>query len=868
MRKKCVRWAKPVLATLVASAVIVLAWSIAPLSAQSTDPSTQPRLAFADLMYVGGFRLPAGTINGDHFQFGGRQLTFNPANNSLFIGSRAGRVAEISIPNAVNSSNPAAMPFATYLQGFADPTENHLSQILTDGVALDGLLVVNNRLIGSASVFYDADNLQRVSHYSRSLQLNEPSFSGWSSVWNAARTGFVSGTMSVIPTEWRALLGGDAATGQCCIPIVSRTSFGPSAFAFNASQVGQSLVPAAPLLYYTGDHTTLGPWDGSNGTYGSTTFMGGMAIIAGTRTALYLGRNGLGVNCYGNGTSNQSLVGSIGPDGAHYCYDPTSSDKGSHAYPYRYQIWAYDLNDFAAVKAGTKQPWEITPYGVWPLELPTPEKTVRLGGVGYDPVHQLLYVSQMYADTDGYASRPVIHVLQINAAGSSDDGGSGTLPPPVTTTPPPAVIPPTTPPTITPPTTTPPPVDAGTIVKSISLAVNRNAPQVTGTATTFTVSVVGGVMPHEYKWVVFNGTAWQTVKDWSTVESFTWTPGTANDQYRVGVWARSSGNTRDEAEASVSTSFAIIAPTPVRSVTFAANKPAPQVAGTAITFTAVVDGGQALEHKWLVHDGLAWSAATGWSSQNAFLWTPASASPYTRIGVWVRSNGSTNDVAEATWSSDFPITAPPAATAPSPAPATSGPVRSVTFSADKPAPQPFGTAITFTAAVDGGTAVQYKWLMHDGLAWAAVSGWSTQHAFTWTPATVNPDTRIGLWVRSNGSTNDLPEATWSADFAISAAPPGPIAAVSLSISKPSSQPPGTTIVLSATATGGGPGTQYRWLIHDGVQWNIVSGWTTSSTFAWTPTAANPYHFIGVWSRRAGSTSETPEATTSQPFVIQ
>ena len=65
------------------------------------------------------------------------------------------------------------------------------------------------------------------------------------------------------------------------------------------------------------------------------------------------------------------------------CYDPTTSDKGSHAYPYRYQVWAYDLNDFAAVKAGTKQPWEVVPYGVWPLSLPDARSArSRLGGVG------------------------------------------------------------------------------------------------------------------------------------------------------------------------------------------------------------------------------------------------------------------------------------------------------------------------------------------------------------------------------------------------------------------------------------------------------------------------------------------------------
>jgi len=115
----------------------------------------------------------------------------------------------------------------------------------------------------------------------------------------------------------------------------------------------------------------------------------------------------------------EDLVGSYGTDGAMWCYDPTNSDKGQHGYPYRYQAWAYDLNDFAAVKAGTKQPWEVVPYAVWPLDFPTPEATVRLGGVAYDAQRQLLYISQTGADPDGYAYRPVIHVFRVNASPSA-----------------------------------------------------------------------------------------------------------------------------------------------------------------------------------------------------------------------------------------------------------------------------------------------------------------------------------------------------------------------------------------------------------------------------------------------------------------
>ena len=107
------------------------------------------------------------------------------------------------------------------------------------------------------------------------------------------------------------------------------------------------------------------------------------------------------------------VAGTRGPDSEIYCFDPSTSDKGQHAYPYHYQIWAYDLNELAEVRAGKRDPWSVKPYGVWPLELPFPEKGVRIGGVAYDAAGQRLFIAQSQADRDGFAYRPLIHVFRI-----------------------------------------------------------------------------------------------------------------------------------------------------------------------------------------------------------------------------------------------------------------------------------------------------------------------------------------------------------------------------------------------------------------------------------------------------------------------
>ena len=795
--------------------------------AQTPNPSTLPRLSSDGLQYLGAFRLPANDSNGDSFSIGGRQMAFNPVSRSLIVGSRAGRVAEVSIPNPVRSADVNALPFATFLQGFSDPTEGRLSQISTDGVAIDGLLVQNNRLYGTASIYYDALNTQRVSHYAHSLQLSQPSFVGWSSVWDASKTGFVSGAMAVVPAEWQSVLGGPALTSQCCIPIVTRTSWGPSAFAFDPSRIGQSgTIAAQPLLYYTGDHTTLGHWDGSNPVYGATTNMGGMAIIAGTRTILYFGRNGTGPHCYGNGTSDPTLDGRIGPDGAKWCYDPTASGKGSHAYPYRYQIWAYDLNDFAAVKNGTKQPWEVEPYGVWPISFPTDEPTVLSGGVGYDAANQVLYLSQLLADQDGYSYRPVIHAFRI----SSVPG-------------------------------------APTSTSSVTIDADKSAPQAANTAVTFTATATGGVAPHSFRWSIHDGTAWTNATSWAASSKFTWTPRDPNLAYRVMVSVKNAGSTSETPDASAAIPYAISADATSRTgagvgtVTLVADRVAPQMIMTPVTFTASASGGvMPYQFKWVLYDGGSWTALTSWSALHTFTWTPGTANPNYKVGVWARSAGSSKDEPESSASSDFAITAP-------------APVRvaSVTVAANRQAPQPAGSAITWTATASGGRApLQYKWLIYDGSpSWIPQTGWTTSNTFTWTPASATPNYRVGVWVRGSDNTADEPEASTFREFIITS-PVGsaPISSVALSANKSAPQTAGGTVVVSAAVAGGAGPYQFKWLIYDGASWNAVGGWTASNTFSWTPSRPDLNYIIGVWVKSATNPRDEFEVSATLPFAIK
>jgi N-acetylmuramoyl-L-alanine amidase len=356
----------------------------------------------------------------------------------------------------------------------------------------------------------------------------------------------------------------------------------------------------------------------------------------------------------------------------------------------------------------------------------------------------------------------------------------------------------------------------------------------------------------------------------------------ANPDYRVGVWVRSAGNAADAQEAEASVPFAIIeevAPaTPIHSVAIAANMTAPQLPGTTVTFSASPTGGAApYQYKWWIYED-GWKPMGSWTTSRTFAWTPAAANAGGRITVWVRSAGNLNDQAEGTAAMDFVIAAPPAAPAPvapvAPvAPAPSARVSSVTIGANKVAPQPAGTTTTFTALPAGGTApYQYKWWVYNGDAWVPMTNWTTSQTFAWTSATANAGGRVTVWVRSAGSTIDEAESAAAMDFVISGgtapAPAARVTGATIAANLVAPQPPGTTITFTATPTGGAAPHEYKWWIYNGDAWVPITGWTTSSTFKWTPTATNLGGRVTVWVRSAGATADEAQATAAMDFVIK
>ncbi len=215
-----------------------------------------------------------------------------------------------------------------------------------------------------------------------------------------------------------------------------------------------------------------------------------------------------------------------------------------------------------------------------------------------------------------------------------------------------------------------------TLVVTVILGADRSVPQPVGTTIIWTATPRGGVGPYQYKWLLYNGSEWDVVKNWSGSNTLRWTPAFANPRYRVSVWVRSAGNSIDDFEACTEAAFAIdevpsTAPlarsssvmpvnsppvSQVSTVTLSSDSLSPQPVGTVITWTAfATGGGTGRQFKWFVYDGSTWNTAAPWSTNDTFEWTPVVASPRHRIAVWARSAGNTRDYFEASAEAGFAV---------------------------------------------------------------------------------------------------------------------------------------------------------------------------------------------------------------------
>jgi hypothetical protein len=368
----------------------------------------------SDLTYLGAFRLPNYTDGVGQISYGGSAMAFNAANNSLFITGSGGIVAEFSIPGSLSTSATLTdLPTGTTLQGFRDVSAALPSPLTgaTDGSPIGGLLVSGGKLYGTIFAYYSGASTQATSHFVlSSLDLATATVTGLYATGNGTPSArLAAGAMSPIPAAWQTALGHTAMSGASNLSVVSLSSQGPASVGFTPSHVGVS-TDADPYVYYPVDHP-LGPAyvDYFNPLQCGTDTNSGIVFPDGADSVIYFGSGT--AQWVGYGTSAE-----LGDESV-FSYGPHSLNG-----VYANRVWAYRAADFAAVKAGTKQPWEVLPYAAWDFTLPitTPLKTA--GNAVYDPATKRIYFSLVNCDHEvGSSALPVIFVFGVGSGHGTGD---------------------------------------------------------------------------------------------------------------------------------------------------------------------------------------------------------------------------------------------------------------------------------------------------------------------------------------------------------------------------------------------------------------------------------------------------------------
>ncbi len=380
------------------------------------NPESLPLLMRDHLTYLGAFSLPKNTNGVSDFGFGGGSITVVPGVNGethLMVGGRAqtgSTSARVSIPSTFSiTSNWSGLPKAEFRSQFYNVVDGDVSALAgittSDKGSVSGLIYYGGRLVVSATEWYGCS--QTKSHGFSGVDLSiVGDFAGFYRVHSQANVRATSGSMAHVPPEWAGLFGGPVMSGTWAKPVISCNSQGPAATVFNPNHLGVlDSIPAKTVLYYGGGNalcvgaSCLAPdiLNSQNDYFNMTTKAAGLAFINGTRSVLFFGTHGTGPYCYGDNADCPSP-------------DPANNDKGPHAFPYRYQVWAYDAVDLLKVKDGILPAHGPKPYAIWTL----PELDY-IRGVGhakmicatFDPQSRRIYISV------GYNEDPRIEVFSV-----------------------------------------------------------------------------------------------------------------------------------------------------------------------------------------------------------------------------------------------------------------------------------------------------------------------------------------------------------------------------------------------------------------------------------------------------------------------
>jgi hypothetical protein len=266
-----------------------------------------------------------------------------------------------------------------------------------------------------------------------------------------------------------------------------------------------------------------------------------------------------------------------------------------------------------------------------------------------------------------------------------------------------------------------------------SLAANASFPVAPGIPVTWTATASGSA---EFRFWTYSNGQWTMARDYSTVNTVTWTPPAGSNA--VQVWVRAIGSTAAYEDARDSGLFTV-ASGAARMISLTSNVAFPNSPQQWITWIASAAGGSAaLEYKfWLLDESLGtWTVLRDWAPGTQASWFPGTANAGRhRIQVWVRSMGSGLAYEDFRDTGSFMLTD----------------VVRVTLTTNRPLAGIRSGTINVSAQVtgNGGGPWEYVFFTWDGTAWTRMGTYSAAAGANTATLSLMPGTKeVQVWVRA------------------------------------------------------------------------------------------------------------------------
>ena len=398
---------------------------------------------------------------------------------------------------------------------------------------------------------------------------------------------------------------------------------------------------------------------------------------------------------------------------------------------------------------------------------------------------------------------------------------------------------------------------------AVNVSVSPPSPSGVGTSVTLTAAASGCPDPNPlYHFGVLapGATTYQLAQDYSTSPTYTWnTAGLALGTYRFSVWAKDAnsagafGNSSGRWDAYNNDTFYTLSGCSAVSVSTSPLSAA-EVGGTVV-LTAAASGcpdPNPLYHFSVMAPGATtYQLAQGYSTSPTYTWNTAGLVPGTyRFSVWAKDANSSGAFGNSdgrwdAYNNDTLYT-------------LSG-CSAVGVSTSPSSMAEVGGNVTVTATASGCAHPLYHFgVMAPGATtYVLAQDYSTSSTLSWNTSGLAPGTyRFSVWAKDTGSGGAFGNSSgrWDAYNNDTFYTLSSCTAVNVTVSPGSPSAGGTTVTVSATASGcSNPIYHFSLMAPGSTTYILAQDYSASGTYTWNTTGLAPGQYrFSVWAKDAGS----------------